>query len=313
MPRPADVSVLRIRDTSDVRARLRLATLLALAVSATLLAVQPAQSPATLGAAERIADGVELYRLNEPNLLNPPGPVAVQALRLDPGKVRIDIGLAQDRLPARETVQGIAGRNGALAAVNAGFFALADGGPAGFLKKRGTVVGRSRRPRGAVAFTERSGKTRLLFDRVSVVLPPKGKVEYQPRLGTSPKDWARAANAVGGAGLLMLDGRALTEWAEEQLSTGFDTTRHPRTMIGVDAQDAIWLVTVDGRQPALSLGMSFTELQGLSRRLGLKSSLNLDGGGSTTMVVRGSVVNHPSDAVGPRQVSDAILVLARKR
>lgn len=301
-----------------LRARVRVATLLAFLVSATLLAVQPAATPRNTqsiltGPVERIADGVQLYRLDDPGLLNPPGPVAVQALRLDPGKVTIDIGLAQDRLPARETVQGIAARNGALAAVNAGFFALADGGPAGFLKKRGTVVGRSRRPRGAVAFAERSGKARLLFDRVSVVLPPKGKMEYHPRLGTSAKDWARAANAVGGAGLLMLNGRALTEWADEQLSTGFATTRHPRTIVGVDAQDAIWLVTVDGRQPALSLGMSFTELQGLSRRLGLRSSLNLDGGGSTTMVVRGNVVNHPSDPGGSRQVSDAILVFARKR
>ena len=301
-----------------MRARLPLAAVLALLVSSTLLAVPPAAPPANrqsavTAAVERIADGVELHRLDDPALLNPPGPVAVQALRLDPKKVRIDIGLAQDRLPARETVQGIAGRNGALAAVNAGFFALAGGAPAGFLKKGGTVVGRARRPRGAVAFTERSGKARLLFDRVSVVLSPKGKLEYQPRLGSSAKDWARAANAIGGAGLLMLNGRALTEWSEEQLSTGFDTTRHPRTMIGVDAQDAIWLVTVDGRQPTLSLGMSFAELQGLSRRLGLKSSLNLDGGGSTTMVVRGNVVNHPSDPAGPRPVSDAILVFVRKR
>jgi Phosphodiester glycosidase len=299
-----------------VRARIRLATLLALLVSATLLAVQPAQparSTTSLGPAERIADGVELYRLDDPNLLSPPGPVAVQALRLDPEKVRLEVGIAGDRLPARETVPGIADRRGALAAVNAGFFALTDGAPAGFLKRRGTVLGRSRRPRGAVAFIERSGKTRLLFDRVSVVLPPKGKLEYQPRLGTSAKDWARAPDAVGGAGLLMLDGRALTEWADEQLSAVFDTTRHPRTLIGIDAQDAIWLVTIDGRQPALSLGMSFTELQELSRRLGLRSSLNLDGGGSTTMVVRGNVVNHPSDAAGPRQVSDAILVFARKQ
>jgi len=298
-----------------VRARIRLATLLALLVSASLLAVQPAQ-PArstSLGPAERIADGVELYRLDDPTLLSPPGPVAVQALRLDPGKVRLEMGLAGDRLPARETVPGIADRRGALAAVNAGFFALADGAPAGFLKVRGTVLGRSRRARGAVAFTERAGRTRLLFDRVSVVLPPKGKLEYQPKLGSSAKDWARAGHAVGGAGLLMLNGRELTEWADEQLSAVFDTTRHPRTLIGVDAQDAIWLVTVDGRQPVLSLGMSFTELQGLSRRLGLRSSLNLDGGGSTTMVVRGNVVNHPSDQTGPRKVSDAILVFARKR
>jgi len=81
----------------------------------------------------------------------------------------------------------------------------------------------------------------------------------------------------------MLDGRELPEWNDEPLSASFDTTRHPRTLIGVDAQEAIWLVTIDGRNPALSLGMSFAELQRLSRRLGLRSALNLDGGGSPTM------------------------------
>ena len=112
----------------------------------------------------------------------------------------------------------------------------------------------------------------------------------------------------------MLNGRALTEWAEEQLSTGFDTTRHPRTLIGVDAREAIWLVTVDGRQPALSLGHVVHRAPGPLPAAGLcNPSLNLDGGGSTTMVVRGNVVNHPSDAAGPRPVSDAILVFARKR
>jgi len=289
--------------------RIRLAALLVLLVSATLLAGQTR----FIGPAERIAEGIQLYRLDDPGLLSPPGPIAVQALRLDPAKVAIEMGLAGDRQPARETVQQIAARHGALAALNAGFFALADGQPAGFLKRRGTLVSRARRPRGAVAFTERSGTMRLLFDRVSVVRPPNGKLEYQPRLGTAAKDWARAAHAVGGAGLLMLNGRVLTEWADEQLSPGFDTTRHPRTLIGVDAEDAIWLVTVDGRQPALSLGMTFTELQGLSRRLGLRSSLNLDGGGSTTMVVRGNVVNHPADATGPRPVSDALLVFPRRQ
>ena len=47
--------------------------------------------------------------------------------------------------------------------------------------------------------------------------------------------------------------------------------------------------------------MSFAELQGLVRRVGLVDALNLDGGGSTTMVVQGAVVNHPSDATGPPQ------------
>ena len=275
--------------------------------------VQVASAPAvSLGSPELVADGVLLYRLSDAALLDPPGPVAVQALRLDPAKVRLEIGLAADRLPARETVPHIVERRGALAAINSGFFALADGRPAGFLKSRGAVIGRSRRARGAVALTQRSGKSRLLFDRVRVVVSPQKKLEYQPRLGTSGKDWARAGQAVGGAGLLLLDGRALHEWRDEQLAAGFDTRRHPRTLIGVDARDAIWLVTIDGRQPQVSLGMNFVELQRLSRTLGLRSALNLDGGGSTTMVVKGVVVNHPSDETGPRQVSDAILVFAKE-
>ena len=82
-------------------------------------------------------------------------------------------------------------------------------------------------------------------------------------------------------------------------------------MIGADAAGAIWLITVDGRNPSLSLGMSFDELRALCKRLGLRSALNLDGGGSTTMWVDGKIVNHPSDPEGARKVSDAILVVPR--
>ena len=264
----------------------------------------PAPPPAAI---ERIADGVELQHISDPSLLSPSGPVAIQALRLDPRKIRLDIGIAADRLPARETVAGIAARRGALAAVNAGFFALADGKPAGLLKVRGQLLGGTSRARGAVAFVERRGRTLLLFDRV---IAERDRRVYRPSLGSPPGDWARAAHAVGGAGLLLLNDRVFTEWTEEKIAAGFDTTRHPRTLIGEDGA-SIWLVTIDGRQPALSLGMTFTELQGLARRLGLRSALNLDGGGSTTMVVRGAIVNHPSDETGPRKVSDAILVFPR--
>ena len=110
----------------------------------------------------------------------------------------------------------------------------------------------------------------------------------------------------------MLNGREMNDWTVEKISAGFDTTRHPRTLIGTDRQGAIWLVTVDGRQPSISLGMSFDELKGLARRLGLHSALNLDGGGSTTMWVKGDVVNSPSDEGGlgfPMQLAlDPILI-----
>jgi exopolysaccharide biosynthesis protein len=280
-------------------------------VIAALLFLAPAthlaEQTATLVPLERIADGVELHRLDDLSLLDPAGPVAVQALRLDPKKVTLEIGIAADKLPARETVQEIAARRGALAAVNAGFFGLADGAPSALLKVRGQLLQGTRRPRGAVGFTERRGAAVLLFDRLTV---EKARGAYQPRLGSSAKDWAGATAAVSGAGLLLLNGREFDDWAEERITAGFDSARHPRTMIG-EGGGAIWLVTIDGRQPALSLGMNFTEMKRLARRLGMRSALNLDGGGSTTMVVNGVVVNHPSDAAGPRPVSDAILVRLR--
>ncbi len=120
-----------------------------------------------------------------------------------------------------------------------------------------------------------------------------------------------ADHIVNGAGLLRRGGVSLTSWDVEKFSgTAFIQSRHPRTMVGVDRMGFIWLAVVDGRQQT-SVGMSFAELQRLADRLELTDALNLDGGGSSTMVVRGKIVNRPSDAAGPRAVSDAIGVTVR--
>jgi exopolysaccharide biosynthesis protein len=276
-----------------------------------LFASVAAQS-STLPPATQISDGVQLYRLDDVSLLAPAGPVAVQALRLDPRKVTLEIGRATGE-PSRETVDVIAGRrDGTIAAINAGFFSLETGRPVAFLKVDGTVVSGTTRPRGAVGILHQGDTTTLLFDRLSVATQDRESPLFNPLLGSSRRDWQRVPHAISGAGLLLLDGRELKDWTDEKISAGFDTTRHPRTLIGTDGQGAIWLITVDGRQPTLSLGMSFDELKRLARRLGLRSVLNLDGGGSTTMWVRGQIVNHPSDPGGPRKVSDAILVVPRK-
>ena len=144
---------------------------------------------------------------------------------------------------------------------------------------------------------------RLLGRRTRVRLD----VSYDPVEG-EPKSWLIAQDIVGGAGLLIRDGRDVEDWSIERFNAGFAENRHPRTMIGTSADNTIWLVTVDGRQPELSVGMTLVELRALARRLGLVNALNLDGGGSTTMWVQGQVMNHPSDPTGPRMVSDALLV-----
>lgn len=350
---------------------------------------------------QHIAQGVRLYRLDDPALLDPGGPIAVQLLRLDPSRVRLESALANGEIMGTESVPEMAARHQALAAINAGFFAP-NGDPTGLLQVDGQLVSDTRRARGAVAVSVRDGRTSLLFDLVTATarlrldtaegaatvpiagvdtVRQRGKLMlYTPRYhahtdtagkgiewildgeplmvherrhdagssaipasgfvlsygglepppplddldpgdrvaierefatvhGSDPRAWASAAHVIGGAGLLVRDGQPVTDWTEEDLRTGFSTERHPRTMIGAGSSGEIWLVTVDGRNPSRSLGMSFLELQRLAARLQLTHALNLDGGGSTTMVVAGTIVNHPSDAGGARKVSDAILVM----
>jgi hypothetical protein len=88
---------------------------------------------------------------------------------------------------------------------------------------------------------------------------------------------------------------------------GWFIQRNPRTLAGVDARGRTVLVTVDGRSPA-DLGLSIPETAAVARSLGLVDAINLDGGGSTTMVVDGQVISHPSDATGERPIGDALLI-----
>ncbi|MGI8692980.1 MAG: phosphodiester glycosidase family protein [Geodermatophilaceae bacterium] len=93
---------------------------------------------------------------------------------------------------------------------------------------------------------------------------------------------------------------------------GFSAKRNPRTFAGVDAAGRIILATADGRSTA-SLGLTIVETGAVARALGMRDALNLDGGGSTTMVVDGQVINDPSDDTGERPVGDALLILPEGR
>lgn len=91
------------------------------------------------------------------------------------------------------------------------------------------------------------------------------------------------------------------------------TQRHPRTLAGITADGTLLLVTVDGRDPGVSIGATLAESAELMRSLGARDAMNLDGGGSTTMVVNGRLRNRPRSAAGApvreRAVGDAVVVL----
>ncbi|MEO7086205.1 MAG: phosphodiester glycosidase family protein [Gemmatimonadaceae bacterium] len=87
--------------------------------------------------------------------------------------------------------------------------------------------------------------------------------------------------------------------------------RHPRTAVGFSRDSSTLLIlTVDGRSES-SGGMTLTELSDMMRQLGAWQAMNFDGGGSTTMVIDGVVMNKPSDAAGERAVGNALMVVRK--
>ena len=122
---------------------------------------------------------------------------------------------------------------------------------------------------------------------------------------------------MGGGPRLVSGGRVRVRGAAEGFAPpsepsfygSFVAARNPRTLAGVRADGTLLLVTVDGRQPGWSAGVTLPEAARVMRALGARDALNLDGGGSTSMTVRGRAVNRPSDPGGERAVSDALVVL----
>jgi len=90
-----------------------------------------------------------------------------------------------------------------------------------------------------------------------------------------------AVQVMGGGQIIVRAGRAVA------FHNAFATSRHPRTVVGLDRTSTrLTFFVVDGRQPALSIGMTLAELSHEMLQLGCHSAINLDGGGSTTLVYR---------------------------
>jgi hypothetical protein len=116
--------------------------------------------------------------------------------------------------------------------------------------------------------------------------------------------WPRVRDTIGGNPTLIENGVIVGKNV-----TGSERffNRHPRTGVGLRSDGRVLMVTVDGRSER-SVGMTLREFADLFASLDASWALNLDGGGSTTMVVNGDVKNRPSDGT-ERPVSSALLVL----
>ncbi len=246
-------------------------------------------------------------------------PQSIHVLEVDSTKFSIMPARALDKCVGRENVLSLSMRKGAIAAINGGFFAIGgnhEGSPCGILKIEGEWYGLPAKPRGAIGWDK---KHRVLFDRLLTHLEGID-FHVDPQTGcTTSEEWEKMDHIVGGTPLLIQNGEKVKDFSSEKTIVTFLTQRHARTAIGILANGNWVFVVVDGKQPTLSLGMTMDELADFMETLGCIDALNLDGGGSSTFVYQGQVINQP---IGDgdendhnlhvlRPVSDAILIMQK--
>lgn len=234
------------------------------------------------------------------------GPWAIHMLRLDVRRCDLGFevlpaGLAEPNGAGLSTVTKLVHEAGTfvLAAVNGDFF-TPEGRPIG----PEVTAGRLLWPRSRPAFAWQPG-----------AVPWIGTAELDRDGGLLAGSWNSKgqvvpAHVVGGFPELLDDGRPVMVLTLDR-GQDFASVRHPRTAVGYDSSSqTLWLLVVDGRQGAYSSGMTLRELTGTLLSAGATEALNLDGGGSSVMIVRGTVRSRPSDPDGERAVRNALAVVS---
>ncbi len=244
-------------------------------------------------------------------------PLRAWLVRL-PSRYAARVVVSDDTSDVRETTSSFAQDAGACVAVNGGYFRMGNfpASAVGLLVQEGRISAEATDAAGPDS--ARQAVARAAIGRMSDGRYETGwiaqqgdallRLERPVRPGQTPPAGHRwqPLEAMGAGPMLLLNGQyRITAWEE-----GFGYTsipnRHPRTAAGVAANGDLLLVVVDGRQEA-SRGVDLAELARLMREAGARDALNLDGGGSSTLVVQGRLVNRPTGGTFERQVMNALV------
>lgn len=152
--------------------------------------------------------------------------------------------------------------------------------------------------------------------RSCVQVEPDGNVALVPRREIAA---APAGDLVQAGPMLLADGRVVVDGEDRegfsaaagQFDSDITAERHPRCALGIN-EDELFAVCCDGRRTGVDAGLDLAELARLLISLGATDAINLDGGGSATLVHRGHLLNRPYSSVdqpGPesRPVVSALL------
>jgi len=256
---------------------------------------------------------------------NPEVPLRAWYVRVDePSKHLITRVVFSDEPDGRETASQLARDLGAVVVVNAGYFRM-DLNPSrhvGLLYQDGRTIhpatnkvrrGLKHYPvvRGAVGFTYRDevdiAWVSSRGDSVFAWPEPWPNRPGQPAAPTGQARYWPVRDAVSAGPVLIQNGKvAITSDQEVFFDTKIPQI-HPRTAVGYTREGELILLVVDGRQPE-SRGVSLEELADILLHLHCVEALNLDGGGSSTLVVKGRRLNRPAGRNREREVMSALAV-----
>jgi len=242
--------------------------------------------------------------------------------------IETHVFLSRDPSDRRETVSSFAGLPRACLAVNGGYFSMdrtpavhagllyADSqlhAPATRTVTRDSVSYRT--ARAAIGFTpdDRIELAWVTTDGDSLFAWPRplsnhpGEPADLPE--TAPRAW-RVRDALSAGPMLVRDGHIRVTTDEEVFFGSAIPNVHPRTAAGRTRDGQLIVLVVDGRQPE-STGVSLEELATIMRDLGAVDALNLDGGGSSALVVNGVLLNKPVGKTEEREVMSALVTFCR--
>lgn len=204
-------------------------------------------------------------------------------------------------------VSVLAQRTNAFAAVNGSYFDMDLGNPVCYLRIAGQQVGEN-------TPAKNDSINRKYYQYATLALRNGHPWLLVPDSNRLSEEKLKDSNIMTAGPMLLRKGKLV----EQRDDRTFVTRRHNRTALGIRRDGTTVLLVVDGRFKNKAEGLTLFELGRVMQWLGCKDAINLDGGGSSTMYVKGKpfdgVVNYPSDNnrhdhEGQRPVSNAILIL----
>ncbi|HEY0750272.1 MAG TPA: phosphodiester glycosidase family protein, partial [Chitinophagaceae bacterium] len=121
------------------------------------------------------------------------------------------------------------------------------------------------------------------------------------------KTW-KMETAIGGGPVLLQNGQIKITNDEERMFMGKAIhDKHPRTAMGYTTDNKLIILVVEGRNPQAS-GASLIQLAQILKDLGCVEALNLDGGGSSCLLINGKETIRPSDKTGQRPVPAVFII-----